>query len=331
MSDTDFDGANGAIEFFVGDVITGLATFRQNLYIFCKKSIYRLEGYTSADFVLTEITRGIGCLGHDTIQEVGGDVVYLSQTGIRTLSGTERTDDLELGIVSKGIQLQLREYLNLNEDAYSSCVIPTKNQYRLFIYQSALAASSTISFCGTLTDTPIDPKGIFEWSTIVGIKASAADSSLTNDNDLSVFVTGSNDYVYRMESGNSFDGSSIPAIYRTPFITLGNATLRKVLQKIQVYTRIEGDLDITLNALLDNENTGVIQPSSIQLEQSGGVSVYGTAVYDTSVYAAVLFPIFKKNLVGSGFTVAFQFASTGTNPPHKIDSIDVTYGQKGRR
>lgn len=331
ITDDDADAANGAVEINVGDTITGLKTFRDKLYIFCKKSIYSLAGDATSNFLISDVSKEIGCLGHDTIQEIGGDVVYMSQAGIRTLGGTERFDDLELGIVSKGIQTILSDYSNFTEDKYSSCAIPSKNQYRLFINQSTLATSSVINFLGVLTDTPVDPKGIYEWAKLVGMNVQCAANSYDTNTEIAVFANASDGYVYRMESGNSFDGTNIDYLFRTPYITLGNATLRKVMQKMELYTQISGDVDLRLNLIFDNQVSGTVQPPSIMITQTGSISVYGTAVYDTATYAAPLYPIFKKNLIGSGFTVAFQFSGSDSNPPHRLDSLDITFSGKGRR
>jgi hypothetical protein len=330
-SDTDCDAANGAIEINVSDTITGIKTFREDLYIFCTNSIHRLEGATTETFLVSDVSKNIGCLGHDTIQEIGGDVIFLSQSGLRSLAATERFDDLELGVVSKGIRPLLVTQLSLGETAYSSCVIPSKNQYRLFIYNSSISTSSTINFIGTLTDNPVDPHGNYEWSTLVGLKAFCAANLYDASTEVAVFSNGTDDYVYLMESGNSFNGSNISYIFRTPFMTLNNATLRKVMQKVDIYTQVSGDININCQLVFDNANTGVQQPSAIPITQLGGVSFYGTAIYGTSLYSAVIFPIFKKNLIGSCFTVAFNFSGSDTNPPHRIDSLDITFALKTRR
>ena len=59
--------------------------------------------------------------------------------------------------------------------------------------------------------------------------------------------------------------------------------------------------------------------------------MYGVAVYGTDAYSGLTYPVFKNNLVGSGFTVAFQYSATDSNPPHRIDSYQITFARKGRR
>ena len=91
--------ANGAGTIFVDSDITGLFPFRDQLIIFCEERIFRLTGNTIADFVLQPMTREIGCINGFTIQEFAGDIVFLGPDGLRTVAGTERIGDVELGTI----------------------------------------------------------------------------------------------------------------------------------------------------------------------------------------------------------------------------------------
>ena len=140
----------------------------------------------------------------------------------------------------------------------------------------------------------------------------------------------SNGYVYQLESGNDFDGIDIVAAYVSPYLTFKDASLRKVMQKATIYTQAEGLSTINLSLLFDFQNSGILQPASTILAINGNFPTYGGSVYGTDMYASVQFPVFKPNLVGSGFTTAFQYTSTG-GAPYRIDSYQIIYGQKGRR
>ena len=109
-TDSDFSVANGAGSINVGSPITGLEVFRDQLIIFTEVSIQRLVGNTIADFTLQPVTNDIGCIESDTIQEVGGDVMFLAPDGLRLLSATDRIGDFGLGVVSKNHNI---EYLDI--------------------------------------------------------------------------------------------------------------------------------------------------------------------------------------------------------------------------
>ena len=332
-ADTDFTGASGAIEFNVGDTIKGLAVFRGTLVIFCERSIKRLTGSTSADFAIESVTEFIGCVSEDTIQEVGGDLQFLATDGVRSYEATTRIGDIELGLISKAIQPLISNVLSIGytEDEFSSCAIRKKSQYRLFINNSSVGDTDNTNFLGRLTDTPVTSHGQFEWALLVGFKAYSADSQYTSNTEIAIFGHTTNGYVYRMESGNTWDGTNIEALYRTPDLTLSDSTLRKVFHKIHMFTLVEGDINMDISLLLDREDVNIIQPSAINVGQTGGTSTYGSAIYDTDVYGVFIYPNFKKNLIGLGYFGAFLFYCNNDSAPFRIDSFVISFALKGRR
>jgi hypothetical protein len=99
----DFANDGGAIK--LDDQVVGLKSFRDDLIIFCRNSIWKLSNINnSSTIAVTPITQNIGCLDGKSIQEIGGDLVFLAPDGIRTLAGTVRIGDVELGTVSRSIQ-----------------------------------------------------------------------------------------------------------------------------------------------------------------------------------------------------------------------------------
>lgn len=331
-SDTDFNGASGAVEFNLGDTVMGIKRFRDVLYIFGTNSIAALSGTSSADYVLAYITRSLGCLGQDTIQEVGGDLIYLAPDGFRSLAATYRIGDLQLGLLSRPIQplLLSTDFTSGNmNDSYSAVHIAQKNQYRCFVYQSAVPKTLAFGVVGKRLDDPVNVT--YEWGTLQGIQPYCAHSSYANNQEVSVIGDPVNGYVYRLESGNDFDGTPIYYIYRTPDLTFNDATLRKVMQKITLYTQIQGDFNALFNVQLDVQSPTSLQPPTLPLSAVGTLPLYGTAIYGTDRYGIIGYPVFKFPIVGAGFLVAFQFSGTDSNAPHRIDSFQIEFGEKGRR
>ena len=52
FSEDNFTSGSGAGEIKVGDIVTGLKVFRDELFIFCQRKIYKLTGTTSTTFAL---------------------------------------------------------------------------------------------------------------------------------------------------------------------------------------------------------------------------------------------------------------------------------------
>ena len=78
FDEDDFTSGNGAGSIRVDDTITGIKVFRDSLFIFCENRIFKLVGNTSSDFQMIPVTRNIGCLNGDTIQEFAGDLIFLA-------------------------------------------------------------------------------------------------------------------------------------------------------------------------------------------------------------------------------------------------------------
>ena len=104
-----FVGGQGAGSFKVDDTVVGLKVFRDDLFIVCETRIFKLTGTSSANFAVTSVTRNIGCVNGDTIQEFAGDLIFLGPDGLRTIAGTARIGDVELGTISSNVQSIFRE------------------------------------------------------------------------------------------------------------------------------------------------------------------------------------------------------------------------------
>ena len=332
-SDTGFNGANGAATIPCSDVIVGLKTFRDNLYIFCQNSIKELTGTTSSNFQLNDVTTSIGCVSGDTIQELGGDLVFLAPDGVRSLGATARIGDISFGLVSQQIQPFIRgnSFTSLNDGELSSVVIRAKSQYRVYA-NTAASAENSVGIVGKFEPRASDIANVgYVWGTLAGVKPYCADSSYESNRELSVIGHPTNGYVHKLESGNSFDGTAISYRYRSPDLTFSDATIRKVYQKIETYTEVEGDFQVSVRLILDRGVTNIPQPNPTVLSQIGATPTYGSAVYNTSTYGQLQYPTFKTNLVGSSFTAAFEYYGSDTHPPHRIDAFQIIFAAKGFR
>ena len=132
-SPTDFSGS-GAGSVTISDQVVGVKGFREDLIVFAENSIHKLVNINvSANTRIDPITENVGCLSGYSIQEIAGDLIFLAPDGLRTVAGTARIGDVELGTVSKAIQPILTDLAeSINNFVISSVVIREKSQYRLF-------------------------------------------------------------------------------------------------------------------------------------------------------------------------------------------------------
>ncbi len=331
--DDDFSPANGAGTIRVGGTITSLISFRDQLVIFCENKIFRLVGSSAADFKLSPIASDIGCVEGDTVQEVAGDVVFLAQDGLRTISGTEKVGDFNLLSISKVIQSKIEDFVQ-SHTSFSSVTIGSKTQYRIFGFSNSITTGSAKGFIGTQI---LGQGGVqFNWAETSGIQARVAHSSLRQGIELIVF--GHTDgYIYKMESGNDFDGTDIIANFSTPYFPISDPRLRKTIYRAIIYTDPQGSLNVDFNLKFDLSETGIIEPNTINIANTAGTTgtfLYGdsNSTFGAAKYSgATLKSVFTQQTKGSGYIVSLQFNSESSNPPYSFDAVSLEYGQYGRR
>lgn len=338
-NDNDYVVANGAGEIDIGFVITGLASWRDALYIFGKDRISKLTGDFLASFAVEPVSQKIGCCCGDTIEEVGGDVLFLGPDGIRTIAGTEKIGDVEIGSLSPGITKLLSTIDSTygGNGSVSSVVVRNKGQYRLFADRSSDPSSTSIlgalrEFGGGVgLSEEVNVGGTsWEWFQMEGFRVSSTDSGLIGTIEYVIHADWDG-YIQRQESGNDLDGSEISASFATPYITFEDPTVRKVLQKLQVFGEFEGTGEFSVSTVLDYNAGDVLQPLDVLFENSSSsAATFGNAVFGTGTFGGSLLIREEKNLIGSAKNASFRFVYNGSDAPFTIRELLIQYGFGGK-
>ena len=276
----DFNVANGAGSINVANDITGMIVFREQLIIFTTDTIKRLVGNTASDFALEPITDKIGCINSDTIQEFGGDIIYLSPDGVRLLGATDRIGDFALDVASDNIVNDAKDFI-AQTDKFCSVLIRNKAQYRIFAYLPTLDKTRSRGLIATKFIAQ-GGEGV-SWSTTRGIKANVADSTYSGSTEVIMFAN-DDGFCYEMDSGSSFDNEKIEAIYESPYMPITDSQLRKTLYKLTLYAEPTGQMNLDVNFNLDfdsSNNTSVVQPPKITISTAGTATT--TAVVNGAV------------------------------------------------
>ena len=319
----NFSVALGAGNFRVDDTITGIKVFREELFIFCKNRIFKLTGSSPADFSLKPVTRNIGCVNGQTIQEFAGDLIFLAPDGLRTIAGTARIGDVELGTISTPVQSYINDNI-ANADEFRSIVIPNKTQYRVFFSKTGVAESITNGLICSMRGQN------FEFAKLVGIKPSSSDN-LVETTGTTIVHGGHDGYVYQQETGNDFNGTSIGGKYRSPDLNFGDAGIRKHMHKVLLSYKPEAAISADLLLRYDFEDPNAPRPDAYSISASSVVAVYGSATYGTSTYGGQTEPLVRQSVEGSGFTVAVRVNDNGTSAPYSLRGVGLEYQMGARR
>jgi len=330
-SPNDFLVSSGAGEIKVGDEVMAIKVFRDTLYILCRHSIYRLSGSSPSDYVVLPVTRDIGCISSRSVQEVGGDIIFLAPDGLRTIAGTDRVDDIALDNISKSVQKLFSNIASASE--VSSVVIRGKSQYRLFFSKSGTSEAATKGVISAMRRNYIQgaPQLVWEHAETLGVKPSVCTSDYIGDTEIVLHGDYDGGFVYQQESGNSFNGATIISDYRSPDLTMGDPGLRKILQRVILNYQTEGSVSFDLLVKLDYEDLNVLQPSAITITDGGASAAYGSGVYGTATYGLNTTPLLRQTAVGTGFAIAIDIHDNSTNPSFAVRGFSLEAVPGGRR
>ena len=318
--ETSFAAANGAGVINVGFPVVAIKSFRDVLYIFGTNNIRKLVGDNIANFVLQEVTDDLGCLASDSVIEIGGDLLFLSQDGLRPISGTDKIGDVNLETVSKDIQSIFTDIIfDIDLEGLNAVVIRQKTQFRYFF-----AGADTQGIIGGFRQTP---NGLqFEYSQMLGITATCADSGYIGQNEF-VIHGDSTGKVHRQERGNNFDGEDIFSLFQTPFFHMQDPEQRKVFYTVATYLRSEGDNELVMSALYDYEDVDTLSPTNFTLTTAGAAAYYNEALYDsTAIFDGNPAPVKRINISGSGKSASFKFVTNSSSASHSIQGLVITFG-----
>ena len=331
-SENDFSAASGAGQISIGDEIVGLARFRETLVIFCKDSIFRLAGSSVSDFVLQPVTRNIGCLSRFSIQEIGGDLIYLAPDGLRTVAGTEKIGDTELGTISKQVQSRLNELSADQLSKVSSHVIRRKSQYRLYYPTTSGTEANSTGLMAVLKRSTDTGQIGWEYADLKGIKPKSATHGDISDDELVLHGDFDGGYVYKQESGSTFDSTNIACIYRTIDYNMGDVGIRKNMQRVVINYIGTGTVSsVDMNLEYDYGDILLPSPALYDLLDPEGSAFYGSAIMGTAEYdAAVYTPLYRQSVEGSGFAIAIKFSDTSTNPTYTLKGFSLEFTPGGR-
>lgn len=323
FDEDDFATASGAGSFKVDDTITGLKVFREDLFVFCQDRIFKLSGTSSSNFAVTPVTRNIGCVNGQTIQEFAGDLIFLAPDGLRTVAGTARIGDVELGTISSPVQSVFNDNI-ANASGFRSLVIPNKTQYRVFFTKSGVLQATTEGILTSLRGQS------FEFANLKGIRPTSTDT-VTTATETIVIHGGDGGYVYRQESGNDFDGTAVGGKYRSPDLSFGDPGIRKHMHRVLVSYKPESSISADMFLRYDYEDPDAPRPAAYSLTASDIVAVYGTGVYGTATYGGQSEPLLRQSVEGSGFTVALRVDDNGTTAPYALRGFQMEYQTGARR
>ena len=326
-NDIDSFSSTGSGSITLEDKVVGLKSFRNELYIFCQNSIFKLQNINDSNSVaVVPVTKNVGCLDGKTIQEIAGDLIFLAPDGFRTVAGTSRIGDVELGTISQAIQPIINDIAtNADTLQFSSVVLRNKSQYRMFYSTTSTSQFVAKGVIGTLRNNG------FEWSETLGIVAPAITSGFTSAGVEKAYHGDRDGKIYNHNTGNSFNGTAVEAEYQSPDYDYGDLGTLKTLDYVKIAFTPEGECQPSLRVRYDYDSLDTPQPADIVLAEIPEPAIFGTGIFATSKFGATEQPLVRQVLTGSGHSNFFKVFSNDTNAPYSINGLYVNYRPSGRQ
>jgi hypothetical protein len=298
------------------DSIVGLAAFNGFLIIFCKKSLIIYSGAASdpaSNLTLVEVIDGVGCIARDSIQDVGTDIFFLSDTGVRSLGRTIQEKSAPLFDVSKNVRDDLISDIAINED--------NENIKSVFYEKSGFYLLSLptreLSYC-------LDLKQRLQDGSCKVTTWTLAPKALLSTRDRKLYISRAG-YIGEYAASYSDNGTTIRFLYYTSHLDAGNASILKILKKLsmlviggsQTQVFLKWGTDYTSN--YQSAELAVI-PSTTQSEYN--VSEFNIAEYFSTTKAI---NILKAQLSNDGRVFQVGIEANVSADVLSIQQMDVFF------
>lgn len=278
-----------------GDVITALAVHNNFLFIFGKNNILIYQGAGSpATMTLYDTITGIGCIARDSVVNTGSDVIFLSETGVRSVLRTIQEKSAPLRDLSKNVRNDIISAVS-GED--KSAIKAVYNPREAF-YLLALPLLKVV-YCFDLKAT------LQDGSARVTMWDSLEPKCFLYRSD-GTMLLGKAGYIGAY-SGYTDNGNSYRFQYFTNHTDLGTPSVTSVLKKLSIV--VIGGTSQAVSIKWGYDFTGNYYSQTAQIP-SQGVAFYGVNEYNTeeAIYSAgtslrtlIAYPTGAGKIVQTGY------------------------------
>jgi len=291
------------------DEVMGLAAHNDFLFIFGKRQILVYSNAsTPASLVLSDTVGSIGCISRDTIQSIGSDVVFLSDSGVRSLMRTIQEKSAPLRDISKNVRFDLASSLASETLANLKSVYSEKEAFYLLV----LPATFQVYCFDTKQNLQDGSFRVTKWDSI----APTALKSLRNG-DLYI---GKNGYIGKYQ-GYLDDDATYRFAYYTNNADLGNPNQISILKNVTAI--VIGGSNQYLTIKWGFDYSGAYQAENIYIPTQASYE-YGIAEYNIAEYTSgVPIKTLTANASGAGKIVQTGYETTINNVSFSLQKIEI--------
>ena len=302
-----------------GDPIVAAAAHNGYIIFFGKKHIaIYANPLDTASLTLVEVITNVGCIARDSVQNLGTDVMFLSDAGVRSLSRVIQEKSLPMRDISKNVRDELMsavasetdltkiKSIYFERDAIYLLTLPTTKFVYCFDTRAALQDNSMRV---TVWDS-IEPKAFF----------------VTQDRNLLIGKPG---YIGKY-FGYSDNNSSYRLQYYTNYFDFDAATSLKVLKKIGWILIGGTNQSVAIKWGFDYSEgyqaTTYLLETAVVYEYNNSTidAIPGSTEYNIAEYSSgIVLDRFSVNAGGQGTVMQLGLEADINGNPLSIQKIDV--------
>jgi len=246
----------GSSELAVGDNVSGFSTEVNNVMsVFTRNDAYMLYGTSALDWELRKFHAGAGAIPY-TLQKMD-QTFFLDDRGITSIFTVQYFGDFQSSVASDKIDPYIQ---SKKDNAVASLRVRAKNQYRLYFDDKTGVEMTFINKRN---------QGLMPFTLDHQITCTA---SVEDANGFEILYAGFDDgYVRRIDSGTSFDGSTVASFVRTAYYHYDSPGTRKRFRELNL--EINADTSTTLTVTPTYDFGGTFSPKTSPISSSYSVDV----------------------------------------------------------
>jgi hypothetical protein len=250
-------------------------SYKGRLIVAKRNSLYQVEGQTPDDYKVTPISKGIGCISHNSCVAIDQDDVYfMSDRGFHSLTVTEKYGDFEGSFLSADIQTSFNSWSKSQLQYSQGTWIPNLNSVIWAVSEAGTRLDKfwlyDVRFKAWYRWTGVNPTALFK----VLDNATSRYKAYFGNNVGRLSRTQMEETVAGAEDNyHDYTNTAITQTIETPFLYPDNdPTAIKGLKKLGVWVKMNADVVLTATIRQAGNNT----PQELEFESSSS----GTAALD---------------------------------------------------
>lgn len=302
------------------DEIIGLGAHNGFLIVFCKQNIIIFgdsdnnQQYLDPETLqLVEVISGVGCIARDSIQNTGTDILFLSESGLRSLGRVIQEKSTPMRDLSKNVRDDLVQLLESETNSKIKSCYSEGNAFYLLAFPTT--------------------RQVYCFDMRAPLEDGSARVTIWNNMDFTFWEAWENTVYMAHENGLAYyngyqdNGESYRMVYFTNYFDLGSASQTKLLKRLAITVIGATGQDFVVKSGFDYSDIYNNYPLTVK---QATIYEYNVAEYNEAEYSGGnIVDTVRVAGSGSGSVMQLGFEADLNGGALSIQKMDI-YVKQGR-